>query len=324
MSQEHFIKNIEIKNFKLFKDFKAQGFGRVNLIGGKNNVGKTAFMEACYIFKNGTTISSFAYALANINAMRYKIDNIINIINGSTYSPLDDINKFDSMHISDSNYEVRLNVTNKSGQLLLKITSETEQAKINKKLLELGKTDNIYFIDTNIVESRVLKKLYATVQLLEEENYLNNLLNKFDNNIEKFKFINDDPMIKMKDIKEFIHLNEVGQGTKQFIHYIIALYTMKGKILFIDEIANGIHYLNLDKLWEIILKISKELNVQVFATTHSKECIESYARVAKKLEDEDITFIELGRDKENKIRAIVRDAERFYRDLEVGNEVRGW
>jgi len=46
---EHFIKEIEIKNFKCFEDFKAEGFGRVNLIGGKNNVGKTAFMEASCI-----------------------------------------------------------------------------------------------------------------------------------------------------------------------------------------------------------------------------------------------------------------------------------
>jgi len=46
---EHFIRNIEIKKFKCFEDFKAEGFGRVNLIGGKNNVGKTAFMEACYL-----------------------------------------------------------------------------------------------------------------------------------------------------------------------------------------------------------------------------------------------------------------------------------
>ena len=47
--QNHFIENIEIKNFKCFENFSAEGFGRVNLIGGKNNVGKTAFMEACYL-----------------------------------------------------------------------------------------------------------------------------------------------------------------------------------------------------------------------------------------------------------------------------------
>ncbi len=45
---EH-LKEIEIKDFKCFKDFKANGFKRVNLIGGKNNVGKTAFMEAYYL-----------------------------------------------------------------------------------------------------------------------------------------------------------------------------------------------------------------------------------------------------------------------------------
>ena len=46
---EHFIREIEIKNFKCFDNFKAEGFGRVNLIGGKNNVGKTAFMEALFV-----------------------------------------------------------------------------------------------------------------------------------------------------------------------------------------------------------------------------------------------------------------------------------
>ena len=59
MNQEHFIKNIEIKNFKLFKDFKAEGFGRVNLIGGKNNVGKTAFMEACYLSQSKNVLDYF-------------------------------------------------------------------------------------------------------------------------------------------------------------------------------------------------------------------------------------------------------------------------
>lgn len=46
---EKFINNIEIKNYKCFDNFKADGFKRVNLIGGKNNVGKTSFMEACLI-----------------------------------------------------------------------------------------------------------------------------------------------------------------------------------------------------------------------------------------------------------------------------------
>ena len=65
---KHFIRNIEIKNFKCFEDFKAEGFGRVNLIGGKNNVGKTAFMEACFLFASKNTEELFG-KLLEINNM---------------------------------------------------------------------------------------------------------------------------------------------------------------------------------------------------------------------------------------------------------------
>jgi len=64
---EHFIRNIEIKKFKCFENFKAEGFGRVNLIGGKNNVGKTAFMEAIYISNSKNNIE-------NIITRRYIAD----------------------------------------------------------------------------------------------------------------------------------------------------------------------------------------------------------------------------------------------------------
>ncbi|CAB5495048.1 hypothetical protein THERMOT_232 [Bathymodiolus thermophilus thioautotrophic gill symbiont] len=53
---EHFIKNIKIEKFKCFENFKAKGFSRVNLITGKNNVGKTAFMEACFLLSNSFNI----------------------------------------------------------------------------------------------------------------------------------------------------------------------------------------------------------------------------------------------------------------------------
>jgi len=72
--QEHFIKNIEIKNFKCFENFKAEGFGRVNLIGGKNNVGKTAFMEACSINIYSQDIESMTMALRNPRYRREKIN----------------------------------------------------------------------------------------------------------------------------------------------------------------------------------------------------------------------------------------------------------
>ncbi|MEA3353305.1 MAG: AAA family ATPase, partial [Campylobacterota bacterium] len=141
----------------------------------------------------------------------------------------------------------------------------------------------------------------------------------------KFKIMGGEkPECKVIDRDEYQDINEFGDGLKHYISIICSLYACENGYLFIDEIDNGIHYTQLDRLWEIILRISKEQKVQVFATTHSKECIESYARVSKKLEDEDISFIELGRNKENKLDSIVMNSERFLRYIEIGNEVRGW
>jgi AAA15 family ATPase/GTPase len=53
----------------------------------------------------------------------------------------------------------------------------------------------------------------------------------------------------------------------------------KNNILLIDEIDLGLHHSIQKKLWEIIFKFSKELNVQVFATTHSHDCVETFAEV---------------------------------------------
>ncbi|MDM8526019.1 AAA family ATPase [Desulfococcaceae bacterium HSG8] len=43
------IESIEIRNFRCFEHTRLSGFKRINLIGGKNNSGKTALLEALYL-----------------------------------------------------------------------------------------------------------------------------------------------------------------------------------------------------------------------------------------------------------------------------------
>jgi len=43
------IKSIEINNFRCFNESKFSGFQSINLIGGKNNAGKTAFLESIFL-----------------------------------------------------------------------------------------------------------------------------------------------------------------------------------------------------------------------------------------------------------------------------------
>ena len=169
-----------------------------------------------------------------------------------------------------------------------------------------------------------LKEIFESVQKKDKEDTLYRFINDFDENIVNFKIIGGDkPQCKTKD-GEYRDINEFGDGLKHYISIICSLYACENGYLFIDEIDNGIHYSQLDRLWKIILAISKELNVQVFATTHSKECIESYARVAKRLADEDISFIELGRDKTNEVKAMTFPYKWFIDEIEQNHEVRGW
>ena len=46
------LKEIEIQNFRCFEQIKISGFERVNLIGGKNNAGKTALLEAIFLYND--------------------------------------------------------------------------------------------------------------------------------------------------------------------------------------------------------------------------------------------------------------------------------
>ncbi|MDK9694396.1 MAG: AAA family ATPase, partial [Sulfurimonas sp.] len=54
--KDHFIENVEFKNFKCFQELQVKNLRRVNLISGKNNIGKTSFMEGLELFLSSKDI----------------------------------------------------------------------------------------------------------------------------------------------------------------------------------------------------------------------------------------------------------------------------
>jgi len=297
---EHLLTEIEIKDFKCFKDFKAEGFKRVNLIGGKNNVGKTAFMEACYIYTfplNSKDNSSMA--LADTILARYAQDFFTDCMNEKGIKYL-----FNQINSHSKIYEyAKINGLN----------------NIYKKddFLKSRNINNVAFIFNEKQTNQQIEDGYAYIIEKKLETEIDKIISLFDESIESFRIIKSEPKCRLKENDIFYNLNEFGEGLHKYISYILALYSAKDGILFIDEVDSGLHYSIFNELWEIILKISKEQNVQVFATTHSKECIESYARVSKKLEEKDISFISLYKDKKNIIKSIVFDSEEIDTRLEL-------
>ena len=302
---EHFIKNIEIKDFKCFEDFKAEGFSQVNLVGGKNNAGKTALMEACYAHTQQTS-----HAIADIIFSRYQVDLLRQL--------LDEVGtKYILNFIENKAKEIE------GGEIISNLaTSKIEYFKDdlkNEKAL-----NNVFLLDATRQSNDRFDKWYSVVIENGLEDEVDKFIQNFDKNIGKFRIIKSQPMCSKKNNGKFYNLNEFGDGLAKFISYLLLFLSNNNGVVFLDEIDNGIHYSKLDMVWKIILTISKQQNVQVFATTHSKECIESYARVAKKLKYDEITYTILTKLEDGSIDAGIYDASMLINTISQDHEVRGW
>jgi AAA domain, putative AbiEii toxin, Type IV TA system/AAA ATPase domain len=77
-----------------------------------------------------------------------------------------------------------------------------------------------------------------------------------------------------------IPLRTFGDGVNRLFGIILSLSSAKGGVLLVDEIENGLHHSILTKVWKVIFQMARTLNVQVFATSHSWDCIESFQDAA--------------------------------------------
>jgi len=317
--QEHFIKNIEIKNFKCFENFKAEGFGRVNLIGGKNNVGKTAFMEAVYVNVYAQSIKSFITALDDLSFMR-------NFLNIQTYKGImkENIEKLNNIFIQSNVNKIHFKINEKDGikKYFFEYNETVIEPNSNEFSFSYERVNDIQFIDSLGMSYEQLMDNYSSIQKSDKESYLNNLLHIFDSNISAFKVIDEKPQCKINE--QYLEIKELGDGIRHVISIVTSLYSSANGQLFIDELDNGIHYSMLDELWTIILTLSEKLNIQVFTTTHSKECIESFNRVQKELQHKDTYYFEMFKNKkEDKIDMRSLDQEQLEYELKHGEGFRG-
>ncbi|MFY9259114.1 MAG: AAA family ATPase [Gallionella sp.] len=313
----HFLTEIEIEEFKCFKGFKTSGFKRVNLIGGKNNIGKTALVEAVLINVAGTNVNKMnsalgwiKYARENLNLTGKPVDNLALLNSTRKYAATSNIvaNRFE-IEAGDAvkNYLYRFN---------------DEEHVINAAGFNFiaDWDDRIHFIDNFGWSDQQLSLAYKPVQIRDKESELNDYIKEFDNSIDNFKIIGDKPQCRTSG--EYRDITEFGDGLKSYISMICALYACENGYLFIDEMDNGIHYTQLDRLWEIILTLSKQTNCQVFASTHSKEMIESFARVAKKLDEQEVSYTLLVRNKQQELATLVYDFEMLDYSMRMEHEVR--
>lgn len=109
----------------------------------------------------------------------------------------------------------------------------------------------------------------------------------------------------------------------RMLDFAVALEGGRNGILLIDEIENGLHYSVQPDLWRMIFETAQELDVQVFATTHSYDCVQAFQQVSGEHEEEGM-LISLRRKRSDpeKIVAVPIEEEELEYAVETHTDVR--
>jgi AAA15 family ATPase/GTPase len=144
------IKNLSIKNYKLFKDIEIKNISQFTLIGGKNNVGKTSLMEAMFMLfdKGRPDITIRSYHARGITNFSFTPEYI--------FEPI--FNSFDI----DNSIEIQANFKNIQRSLNIE--------KITKSNISISIEDNKLNQNTNISQQANSNIMLQALSLIFKDN----------------------------------------------------------------------------------------------------------------------------------------------------------
>lgn len=318
--------SLKIQNFRLLEDIEVRKLGHVNLIVGKNNSGKSTVLEALALLASGFDSETVNRLTKNREVSRYESSNE----QANDFSSLSFKNMFNTFRVKNKDIKIFIGnsfffITIKYGSPFTKgfkdnklnsyyISGTNYEEKIivssNFELNHLGKTNkffeakykpifNYQYIDTNPVNIKIIANEWEDIILTEAEDLALQMLRLIEPKIIDLAFINQDnqrtPFVRLKDISERTPLHSMGDGIFRLLQIILKVLKARDGFLLIDEFENGLHYSVQPEVWRLIFELAGRYNIQVFATTHSWDCIESFAQVAKEREDLEGVLFRMGR-----------------------------
>ncbi|MBC7098496.1 AAA family ATPase [Candidatus Bipolaricaulota bacterium] len=120
---------------------------------------------------------------------------------------------------------------------------------------------------------------------------------------------------------KLIPLPFLGDGMNRLASLVLAIGNAPNGIVLVDEIENGLHYSVLPKVWKVIGEVARKFNVQIFATTHSLECVTAAHEAFSDSKRYDFRLHRLERVDET-IHVVTYDQETLEAAIETGLEVR--
>jgi AAA15 family ATPase/GTPase len=331
------LKEIEIQNFRCFEQIKISGFERVNLIGGKNNAGKTALLEAIFL-----NVVPDASSLAILRELRREPSEAIEYMANRTWDNLFYALKKDRSIVivgkTENNtirVEIQVEINSLQSSLILKSRRQEDLSSWLSTKVPAGDLRNFRISASQVpivpsiimISGRELTEAYDNARLDDKDSEVLKAFQILDpaiESVESFSIGEPTLYLRRKGEKR-LPLSLFGDAMNRVAYIMLKLVNTKHKILLIDEIENGIHYTSQRDFWRVLFRLAVELDTQIFATTHSLEMLQEFAYVGLELNQEcSSAYFELAKKpKTDQIIGIRRDLETLNYALEHQKGVRG-
>jgi predicted ATPase len=131
-------------------------------------------------------------------------------------------------------------------------------------------------------------------------------------------------VLKLKGVNSTIPLSSMGDGMARVLYLVLAALQAQDGFLLIDEFENGLHHSVQSKVWEVLFSLAQSQGVQIFATTHSNDCVRAFSQVALANREVDGKLLKLERmPDDGRTVAATLGEDDLSNLLDAGIEVRG-
>lgn len=311
----HF-KDVVVNKYKLFDEFKISNLKRINLFAGFNNSGKTSLLEAIYFLTKQNDIGAFLEIIKLKNKLKilnpiwlnevFGNDELIEV-SGEYNNVKTHVKfyKFEAVEINKgddyiASYSIVASLDDRSMKNTIHTFGYETLRRENEKVEQLCRSilKSPYFYNLNEIidtynQSTIYKNkdnqtaISIVINFLKEiEPSINDIrLNEID---DIQRFIVDSSRFKDKNIE----ITNYGEGLQRIFEIALSFAYSKNGIVFLDEFETAIHNSLLVKFSKFIQELAEIFNVQVFISSHSKECIDAFVNNSYKNDEISSYFIE--------------------------------
>lgn len=349
------LKRFHLENFRCFREFDIE-LAPFNLIAGKNNVGKTALLEALLVLANPTRPAAWE-ALNHFRGWRPTAHHSVetfgwlfhqhNLENTIVVSGTDANRKTKRLELTatwadqGSAYDSETGILDPSNipEATLEYRYSDSNHEVCEGFVELAGRSSLAWIAQGARASTSIPSMLATssrnfgredivrFSRLEEsgqDQKILEILRVIEPRLRRLTISVSREATSLRGdlgIGRLVPLAFMGEGIERILSLSLFIASSKDSLVLIDEVENGLHHSVTIPVWRALAELAREFGAQIVATTHSWEQILAAHRAFHEGPRYDLALHRLDRTDED-IGVVTYDEESLQTSLDLNWEVR--